>query len=104
MLGVTNIYFDSILRGENRILVKTPKVRSVAANYFGCPTVSGVELENQGGGGSAGSHWERVLLFNEIMTASSFEFSSYSEFTMALMADTGWYQVDFTLSEYYIYI
>jgi hypothetical protein len=27
-------------------------------------------MENQGGYGTEGSHWERVLLYNEIMTGS----------------------------------
>jgi len=30
----------------------------------------GVELENDGGEGSAGSHWERTTMYNEIMTSS----------------------------------
>jgi len=32
--------------------------------------MEGLELENQGGTGSAGSHWERSILHNELMTAS----------------------------------
>ena len=30
--------------------------------HFNCPTLQGVELENQGGGGTAGSHWELRIL------------------------------------------
>lgn len=49
-------------------------------------------LENQGGGGSMGSHWERDLLGNEFMTAS-INYGTYtiSEFTAALLLDSGYY-------------
>ena len=30
--------------------------------HFNCPTLGGVELENQGGSGTAGSHWEKRIL------------------------------------------
>ena len=30
--------------------------------HFNCSTLQGVEVENQGGGGTAGSHWERRIL------------------------------------------
>ena len=63
----------------------------MAANYFGCPTVNGGTLENEGGSGSAGSHWERVTFGNEGMTASEFPDSVFSIFTLKLMKGTGWY-------------
>ena len=33
-----------------------------ARSFFGCPELQGVELENQGGSGSALSHWEQRIL------------------------------------------
>ena len=30
--------------------------------HFGCPTLLGVELENQGGPGTAMDHWEQRIL------------------------------------------
>lgn len=90
---------QKFIRGEDRIFIKTPKVKEVAAKYFNCSSVSGVELENEGTSGSAGAHWERVLLFNEMMTASSFDYSSFSEFSFALLIDSGWYEVDLSLAE-----
>lgn len=38
-----------------------------------------------------GSHWERVILHNEIMTSSSIKDGAYSKFTMSLLEDSGWY-------------
>jgi hypothetical protein len=41
-----------------------------AKEYFGCPSLTGVPLEENGGSGSAGAHWERIAFGNEGMTAS----------------------------------
>jgi hypothetical protein len=87
------------LRGANRSVIKTSKVKETAIKYFNCNNVVGVELENEGSAGSVGSHWERAVLHNEQMTASAFPDSSYSDFTLSLLHDSGWYQVNFNLSE-----
>jgi leishmanolysin-like peptidase len=74
-------------------------VVDAAKKLFACSTAKGIELEDQGSTASAGSHWERALLFNEMMTASAFDHSAYSEISLALLADTGWYEVDLSQSE-----
>ena len=51
----------------------------------------GVELENDGGSGSAGSHWERVALYDEYMTAQLMPEMKVSKFTLSLLQDSGWY-------------
>lgn len=56
-------------------------------------------MENQGGAGSAKSHFERRVFGQEIMTASTIEDSRISKFTLSLLASTGWYQVDMTMAE-----
>ena len=55
----------------------------------------GAPLENQGGSGSLGAHWERSVFQNEIMTASDLtERLVFSNLTMALLESTGWYKVN----------
>ncbi len=69
--GEANVYARGVtLRGAPRQILKSPKVLETARKYFGCPTISGVEIENEGGSGSAGAHWERTILHNEQMTVS----------------------------------
>lgn len=52
----------------------------------------GMKLENQGGRGSVGSHWEKVMIENEYMTADTVKHDAiYSNFTFALLEDSGWY-------------
>ena len=43
------LYFTAFSQAEGR-------------RYFGCDSLEGVELENQGGPGTAGSHWEKRIL------------------------------------------
>ena len=50
-----------------------------------------MELENEGPSMSKGSHWERRLVYNELMTASITEEPKLSELTFALFEDSGWY-------------
>lgn len=50
-------------------------------------------MENEGGDGSAGSHFERVILENEYMTASAISHdASLTAFTIAVLEDSGWYE------------
>ncbi len=37
-------------------------------NHFNCSSVEGAYLENQGGSGSAGSHFERRIFYNEVIS------------------------------------
>jgi hypothetical protein len=68
-------------------------VRAARA-YFGCATLEAVELENGGGAAyGAGEHWERRVLFEELMTAVAPPAPVLSAITFGLLLDTGWYQL-----------
>lgn len=77
----------------------TPKVVEVAREHFGCDTITGVPMENNGGSGSVGAHWEKNFLMNDFMVAILTPHSVISKFTLALMEDTGWYKVNYNYSE-----
>jgi leishmanolysin-like peptidase len=82
--------------------LKTPKVLEKARAHFGCATLPGVELEDAGSSGTAGSHWEKRIFNNEYMTGSSAFDPVYSDITMALFEDSGWYQVNYSAAaEFY---
>lgn len=82
-------------RSETVTRVVTPSVKTVTRLHFGCTNATGAELENSGGPSTAGSHWEKRTLRSEYMTGSSDDGvqTSYSAFTLALLQDSGWYQV-----------
>lgn len=48
-----------------------------------------------------GAHWERNILLNEMMTASEITNARISEFTLALMEDSGWYYTNFDFKEHF---
>ena len=39
-------------------ILSSPEVLAYAKAYYGCTTLTGMYLENQGGAGNVGSHWE----------------------------------------------
>ncbi len=47
----------------------------------------------------AGSHWEKRLLMNEIMTGSVDTRSVVSAMTLALLEDSGWYKANYSMAE-----
>ena len=68
----------------------------VAKKYFNCSNIIGVELEDQGGDGSSGSHWEQRILLGDYMGAVIYqEEMAISEITLALLEDSTWYKVNY---------
>jgi hypothetical protein len=80
-------------------VIRSPKVLAHAREYFKCPKLDGVPVEDDGGSGSAGSHWEKVVLGNEIMVPNVTANLVVSKFTLKLMEDSGWYQVNYNMAE-----
>lgn len=54
-------------------MVHTPKLMDLAKTYFNCPSMTGLRMENQGGPGTANSHWDRAELGDEMMTGASID-------------------------------
>ncbi|GER37605.1 metalloendopeptidase / zinc ion binding protein [Striga asiatica] len=61
---------------------------------------TGLELEDGGGRGTSGSHWEKRLLMNEIMTGSVDTRSVVSRMTLALLEDSGWYRANYSMADH----
>jgi len=80
----------------DRTFIKTKKVIEVAKKYYGCNSIDGVEVEDQGTGGSAISHWESRVLLGEYMTSVTYEDEMViSDFTLALLEDSGWFKPNY---------
>lgn len=93
-LGRANIIKKVTINGIERSLITTPKVLEMAKKHFNCQSLQGVELENQGGEGSAGSHWEARSMLGDFMIAETYPENVISEITLALFEDSGWYKVN----------
>lgn len=78
-----------------------PEVITFARAFYNCPTLQAVPLENNGGSGSAGSHWEKLFLPLEFMNPTVENPGILSPFTFNLLQGSGWYQVDMSAAQFY---
>ena len=105
ILGFLYSYFESTYKnifkktdenGVVRYYINSPKVLEVAKKYFNCSSIEGVELEESGGEGTAASHWEARILLGEYMNGYTYrEEEVVSEFTLALLEDSGYYKANY---------
>ncbi|KAF2069217.1 hypothetical protein CYY_009466 [Polysphondylium violaceum] len=74
----------------------SPKVLAYVRSHFNCDSLDGAELEDQGGIGTAFSHWEKRIFDNEYMTGTASNYPIFSKLTLALFEDLGFYAVNYT--------
>ena len=75
--------------------VHSTNVVSKARQHFNCPSITGVPLENQGGVGSAGSHWEARYMLGDYMISTDYIDVVLSDISIALFEDSGFYEVEY---------
>ena len=105
ILGFSNYYFTTLFKnifskedkhGILRFYINSTKVVNTARKYFNCSQIEGVELEESGGEGTFGSHWEARLLLGDYMNGVIYpEEQVISEFTLALLEDSGYYKANY---------
>lgn len=89
------VYKKQIVNGVERKLINSTAVLKMARQHFGCDSLSGLELEDQGGVGSVGSHWESRIMLGDYMISTDYDETVISDITLALFEDSGWYQVSY---------
>jgi len=77
-------------KGKDMII--TPRVVEATRIHYGCSTIEGLELEDDGGSGTVGSHWEERIMSGEVMNGMDTKEAALSEMTLALLEDSGWYK------------
>ncbi len=83
------------INGIKRTLFTGANVIKQAKRHFNCDNIEGIELENQGGDGSVGSHWEARIMLGDYMISTDYPEIVISEISLALLEDTGWYYVNY---------
>ena len=98
--STNELFANKSIRGlDNQIFLKTPNVLKRAKVAFDCDNLYGVQLENQGGSSSAGSHWESRIMRTDLMNPQIVESNVvYSDITLAVFEDSGWYEPDYSYS------
>ncbi|OMJ65974.1 hypothetical protein SteCoe_37346 [Stentor coeruleus] len=87
------------IRGVNKIYIVTPQVKTVAQSVYNCGSLEGMELEDQGNEDTISSHWDMRVLINDVMITEVVNDKIFSNLTLALLADTGWYTVNYTMGQ-----
>ena len=100
ILGFSYNFFSDlnmVIKEGNIYYINSPKVLEQAKKYFGCDNLPypGVPLENQGGEGSARSHWEGRYIYGDYMNMEISSDTAISDITLALLEDTGFYKVNY---------
>jgi hypothetical protein len=97
----TSPFVNITLRGGPVPVFTTPRVTKFAQDHYGCSSLTGLEMENGGGQGTANSHWEARLMNNDIMTGYADLYLIISNATLAIFRDMGWYRVNWGQAEPY---
>lgn len=83
-----------VKRGKETHILDLPRLTKLARDYFGCDTIEGVEMENQGGSGSLGSHFEHRMIREDLMVSTADLNLQFTEFLAVLLEETHWYRVN----------
>ncbi len=88
---------------SNRTFIDVPFLSQSLQDFFGCPLLEGLYLENNGGNGSEGSHLEKRYFLYEVMASGIMYGQRISEFSLGILEATGWYSPDYSFSEPYFF-
>lgn len=99
--GVGEVTISMTAGSKTYNAIQLPEVVAWAKAYFNCQTLIGVPLEDGGGDGTAGSHWEKTYFPIEVMNPSIELPVFFSGLTQALLRGTGWYYVKDYSDQYY---
>jgi hypothetical protein len=76
--------------------IGSKRVLEVGKKYFNCSTCNAIELDNLGGNGTMISHWKSKILLGDYMNGNIYtEEQVISEFTLALLEDSGYYKANY---------
>lgn len=96
--GVVGMTSSSTARGITKNFVVAAKAKDEARKWVGCGSIPGVELENEGGSGTANSHPDRRIYMDDVMAGAGGE--ALSTVTLSVMeALNGAYQANFSAAQ-----
>ncbi len=87
------------LGGKNRMAYKGSNVLTYAKAHLNDNSLQQIIMENDGGSGSAGSHWEHMYFPTDFMSPIDTTPSLHSELSFNMALDSGWFEVDMTKTE-----
>jgi len=96
---IPNTVKNITLNGSVRSVLNVEPLTTNLRNYFGCSSLPGAIMENDGGAGTAGSHFERRYFLYEVMTSGVIDGYRVSNFSLNVLEASGWYVPNYTYAE-----
>jgi len=88
-----------LLNGVARTVLDVEPLTSKLRNHYGCSTLAGAFMEDDGGAGTEGSHFERRQFLYDTMTSGVIDGRRITEFDLAVLEGSGWYMPNYTYAE-----
>jgi len=87
------------INGKSHMVIDVHPLTEKLRNHFGCSSLPGAYMENNGGDGTSGSHFERKIFLYETMCSGGMYGRRVSEFSLALLEGSGWYSPNYDYAE-----
>ncbi|KAK4467426.1 hypothetical protein MN116_009072 [Schistosoma mekongi] len=81
----------------------TPAILEEGRKHYNCRELDGIDIENEGGQGTQGSHFEKRTVGDETMAGVTGVKTVLSRLTLAFFTDSGWWDVDYSVAEPWLY-
>jgi len=94
-----NVVKNYTIAGATRAVLDVEPLTTNLRNFYGCSTLPGAILEQDGGTGTAGSHFERRYFLYEVMTSGVIDGYRVSNFSLNVLEGSGWYMPNYTYAE-----
>jgi hypothetical protein len=91
------------IAGTTHTIIDVPPLTERLRKHYGCSSLEGAIMENDGGSGSAMSHFERKFFVYETMASGGIFGRRVSEFSLAMLEGSGWYAPDYSYAEPYFF-
>lgn len=90
---------EVVMGGRRFALCRAPRVRTAVQQWMDCPLLPGAALEQSGGNGTAGAHWERLFFRDEVMAGALSSAPALSTLTLSFFSSLPFYVVDMSFAE-----
>jgi leishmanolysin len=91
------------LNGSTRKVIDVDFLTERARKHFGCSTLPGLYLEDDGGSGTTGSHLDKKFFMYEVMTSGTYYGRRVTQFSLGILEASGWYSPDYSFAEPFFY-
>jgi len=103
VLRTGHVISKNVYGTANSTILNIPALTTKLRNFFGCSTLEGAYLENNGGDATAGSHFERRQFVYEAMSSGAMHGKRLSQFSLSVLEGSGWYAINYTYAEPYYF-